>query len=77
MTNVPQGIRDIWTKAYVIFDKYYRMPNTDDGWVAFWDECGTFYANATTEAEKQLILALVNATGEFIGERMKQGQMVP
>jgi phage-related minor tail protein len=41
------------------------------------DEFNAGLAACTTEAEKQLILALVNATGEFIGERMKQGQMVP
>ena len=42
-TNVPQEIRDIWTDAYVLFDKFYLMDDTDKNWQILAEEFTKLY----------------------------------
>ena len=39
MTNVPDNIREMWKKIYILFDKHWNMDiHSETAWNDFWAE---------------------------------------
>lgn len=74
MTNVPQKIRDLWSDIYVLFDRNYLMPNTQDAWDSFWKqamEINLKYENCP------YLFKMIDMVTTIIEDRMHMEQKPP
>lgn len=70
MTNVPDSIRDMWKDLYVLFDKHYLIPNTEEAWTGFWNEAKAI-VDKYKDNTKRIIEFLV-VVSAMIEDRQKQ-----
>ena len=70
MTNVPSGIREMWTDIYVLFDTHYNMKNTEADWNDFWSEAERLYIKHDGHP---MLVKFIDAIAEEYGSRMKRG----
>ena len=68
MTNVPQTIRDMWTDLYKVFDKHYKLKNTEADWNSFWKDA---FAIAEKYGKPEKLVSAIFLVGEVIEERVK------
>ncbi len=68
MTNVPQTIRDMWTDLYKVFDKHYKLKNTEADWNAFWKDA---FGVAEKYGKPEKLVSAIFLVGEVIEERVK------
>lgn len=74
MTNVPQRIRDLWTDIYVLFDKNYLMPNTEEAWGSFWEQAG---AVIKKYSQCPYIMKMIDVVTTIIEDRMLTENVTP
>lgn len=70
MTNVPQNLRDLWSDIYILFDRNYLMPNTQEAWDSFWKQA--MQIQSKYENECPYLFKMFDVVTTIIESRMRQ-----
>ena len=70
MTNVPQRLRDLWSDIYILCDRNYLMPNTQEAWDSFWQQA--MQIQSKYENEFLYLFKMFDVVSTIIESRIKK-----